>query len=137
MRKRSYSDQEKAAFLLALKANGGNLKRTAEETGVPLATLFHWRNGEGVNSDVADIANQKAESLAEKFERVANLLVERIPGFIDNEKTTLSMVATAAGIAIDKARLLRNQPTSISTNVELTDEERRARIERLEYACHT
>jgi len=71
--------------------------------------------------------NQKAESLAEKFEQVANLLVERIPGFIDNEKTTLSMVATAAGIAVDKARLLRDQPTSISSTSELTDD-RRARI---------
>jgi len=96
----------------------------------PTKKIFHWRNGEGVNGDVSDIANEKAESLAEKFERVANLLVERIPGFIDKEKTTLSMVATAAGISIDKARLLRNQPTAIGTNcsLTLTDEERRARI---------
>jgi len=72
--------------------------------------------------------DEKADSLAETFERVANLLVERIPGFIDSDKTTLSMVATAAGIAIDKARLLRNEPTSISSNVSLTDEERRSRI---------
>jgi len=128
MAKRIYSDQEKAAYLLALKANGGNLKRTSRETGVPLATLFHWRQGDGVNSDVSDIANQKAESLAEKFERVANLLVDRLAGFIDHERTTLSMVATAAGIAVDKARLLRNEPTLISSSVELTDDERRARI---------
>jgi len=60
--------------------------------------------------------------------RRSNLLVDRLAGFIDHEKTTLSMVATAAGIAVDKARLLRDQPTSISSNVELSDDERRARI---------
>jgi len=112
-KKRSYSDQEKAALLLALEANGGNLAKTERETGVPLETIRDWRNGLAVNADIAEIRNEKRVSLADKFEALANKLVDRAEEFIDKDKTTLAMVATAAGIATDKAQLLRGQPTQI------------------------
>ena len=39
---RKYTAAERAARLAVLKANGGNLARTARETGVPRTTLQSW-----------------------------------------------------------------------------------------------
>jgi hypothetical protein len=130
--RRAYSDQEKAGFLLALEANGGNLSATERETGVPISTLASWRDGKGVNTDITDLCNEKAPSLAEKFEALAHKLVDAAPDFIHADKTTLSMVATSAGIATDKAQLLRGKATEIRGN-ESAD----ALIERVKAAMLT
>ena len=37
--RRRYSDEEKSDALVALQANGGNLKRTARELGVPIVPV--------------------------------------------------------------------------------------------------
>lgn len=41
----TYTDQQVAEALAALELNGGNVKRTAAETGIPRATLIRWRDG--------------------------------------------------------------------------------------------
>jgi transposase-like protein len=41
---RAYSDEDKAAALAALKANAGNVKRTATQVGVPARTVRRWRD---------------------------------------------------------------------------------------------
>ncbi len=39
----AYSEQEKEAALILLEANGGNIKKTARETGMFAPTLRAWR----------------------------------------------------------------------------------------------
>jgi transposase-like protein len=46
---RKYSAAERAAHLAVLKANGGNLARTARETGVPRNTLRTWAADAGLD----------------------------------------------------------------------------------------
>lgn len=39
---RSYTDDDRACALVALHANGGNLRRTAAQLGMPVTTLRKW-----------------------------------------------------------------------------------------------
>src|SRR5262249_16795088 len=55
---------------------------------------------------------QKRPQLADMFEQLARASVDTAMPLQGHEKTTLSMAATAAAIAVDKMRLLREESTS-------------------------
>jgi transposase-like protein len=107
MSKRQYSDEDKATALTALDANGGNVKRTANQLGIPHKTLDDWAKGRNQNRAVADLRTRKRGSLADKFESLAHLIVDAMPSKI--EKATLSQCAVSSGIATDKAIRLRGE----------------------------
>ena len=123
--RRRYGDDERASALTALAANGGNIKRTANQLGIPEKTLGNWAKGISHPESAKD-GDQKKESMADALEAVAWKLIEVMPEKIS--KATLSQVATSLGIALDKMRLLREQATSISGQEGLTDEQRLERI---------
>jgi transposase-like protein len=126
--KRSYSDDERASALAALDANGGDVAHTARQIGIPRKTISEWANGR-VHPDVANARLEKKECLADRLEVVARQLVDLIPEKAKDAE--LREVAVAFGIAVDKMRLLREQPTTISRSADLTDEERLARLKQL------
>jgi transposase-like protein len=107
MSKRQYSDADKATALAALDANGGNVKRTAKQLGIPHKTLDDWAKGRNQNPAVADLRTRKRGSLADKFENLAHLIVDAMPAKIG--KATLSQCAVSSGIATDKAIRLRGE----------------------------
>jgi hypothetical protein len=113
-RKRRYSDAEKATFLTALRANNGNMLKTSREMHVPIKTLQHWRDGEGVNADVAEIGKEKERSLADMSEQLARTIWGDMMDAGRREKAGYGHLNAAFGTAIDKMRLLRDQPTSIT-----------------------
>lgn len=112
MSKRSYSDRQKAEALAALDANGGIVNRTANQLGIPRKTLEQWAKDIGTGEDVAHIRQEKRIDLAQSLEDVAYKLVEAMPGKIS--EANLQQIATSAGIAIDKMRLLRGEATVIT-----------------------
>jgi transposase-like protein len=109
--RRRYTDDDRANALAALAANGGNVKRTAEQLGIPLQTLHSWASG-ARHPEASTSAEPKKGPMADRLEEIAWQLLEAIPGKIAN--APLSQVATGMGIAIDKARLLRGEPTQIA-----------------------
>jgi hypothetical protein len=119
--RRHYGDEERASALAALAANGGNIKRTANQLGIPEKTLSNWAKGIS-HPESAINGDQKKGNMADALEAVAWKLIEVMPTKVS--KATLSQVATSLGIAIDKMRLLREQATSISGQGGLTDEQR-------------
>lgn len=108
---RRYSDEDRSDAVAALCANGGNVKRTARELGIPEKTLANWAKGDR-HPEAAAAAEEKKGPLADRLEQVAWQLADAIPGKLD--AAPLQQVATALGIVVDKLRLLRNEPTSIS-----------------------
>ena len=108
--RRRYSDDDRAAAVAAVTANNGNVQKTANELGLPHQTLVNWvkctRRPEATIMSVA-----RKLTLAEALEEVAWKLLDSLPDKIDG--SSLSMTAVAMGIAIDKARLLRGEPTAI------------------------
>ena len=127
MARRSYSDEERANALAALDANDGDVSRTARQLGVPRKTLEDWAKGH-VHPAVAEVRQEKKGTLADAIEGVAWKLLDALPGKVPD--ADLRQTATALGIAIDKMRLLREQPTSITSD-GLSDDERAARVAEL------
>lgn len=110
--RRQFSDNDKAAALAALDANGGNVYRTAKEIGVPRSTLQEWANGR-VNHDVPELRHLKKGELAEKLEQVAHAYTDHLLTKSTIVGTGAKDAAVTVGTAIDKMRLLRGLPTEI------------------------
>jgi len=120
--KRQYSDTDRGAALAALDANGGNVNKTARETGVPRVTLIEWRDGR-VSADVSNIRQEKRGSLADALEGIIGKALDIRP-----EKLADASVRDLNGtvkITAETMQLLRGQPTSIQeTRQDLTEDER-------------
>lgn len=108
---KKYTDVQRAEALAALTANGGNLSATYRATSIPISTLKRWRD-EPADPRLADLGNEKRAGLETELERIANALVNAIPGKID--EAPLNHVSIALGIAIDKLRLLRGEATEVT-----------------------
>jgi transposase-like protein len=105
--RREYSDEERAACLAALDANGGDLSRTARDCGVPRKTLEAWAR-KRLHPDVAKLRQRKKKGLAEKLDELAYKLADAAPAKI--KAAGLQATLTSLAIAIDKAKLLRQSP---------------------------
>lgn len=125
MGRRRYSDEERAAALAELEANGGNVTWTARELGVPESTLRRWRDDPNMAAP-AELRAQKKESLADMWEKVARQALaflgrafddydrhelERELPLQDVKLTMAPKLATVAGIATEKHQLLTGGPT--------------------------
>jgi len=109
-RKRTYTDEDKAAALVGLDANGGNLSRTAKEFNVPIMTLSEWRNGR-VTETVTGIRKVKKQSLAELFEEAARAYLARALESDAVSDTRGKDALIAAATALDKLQLLTGEDT--------------------------
>jgi transposase-like protein len=109
MSKRRYSDDERAACLAALAANGGNVERTAREVGVPKTTLQQWATG-ARHPEATQMSETKKPELADLFEDLARKALGVSRRGIRSLKA--DKAAVVAGIATDKMRLLRGQSTA-------------------------
>lgn len=120
----NWSEAVKSGVIAAVEA-GMTQTEAGKIYGVPLPTVNSWMSGAGVNSDVLQKAEDVKKELADKLEAIAHQIIDAAPGKI--EKANLLGGMTALGIAVDKMRLLREQPTSI-TVATLSIEERVARV---------
>lgn len=105
--RRRYSDDERAAALAALAANGGNVQGTAKQLDLPERTLNHWANGR-VNPTVAKNGEERKKDLAAAIEDLAHKLVGHCSKDGTISKASLVQAATALGIAVDKLQALRS-----------------------------
>ena len=121
---RRYSDEDRANALAALAANGGNVNRTAEQLGIPEATVRAWANGDR-HPEASQACEQKKPALADQFQALAEKLVGIAAEKAD--KLNAKDAVIAAGVAVDKARLLRGEPTQIN---EERDDDRLAEFRR-------
>ena len=121
MARRRYSDEDKASALAALKANGGMAGRTAKQLGIPLTTLRHWRDGQGIAFD-AELGRRKESDAAQEYEDIAELARQRAKAALPD--ASAYQAAIVAGTFTDKARLLRGEATEIhSTLLEGMDQD--------------
>lgn len=128
---RRYSDEDRSNALAALAANGGNVERTAKQLRIPETTLRHWARGER-HPETAQMGEQKKGPLADAMEEVVFVLVGMMPE--KAKDAPLKDIGVTVGIAVDKIRLLRDQPTSISASA-LTDEQRLQQLQELLDQC--
>lgn len=130
MAKRQYSDDEKAAALLALEANGGNATKTARETGIPTNTIRSWRDGVGTPPAVTQIRDEKRPEFSERLKMLAGKLIDvAFDKLNEPDGVPLNHLMTGIGIAIEKWQLLEGNATDRTEILDtLSDDERAARI---------
>lgn len=110
-----------------------NLRRCSQELSVPYATLQGiWDKRDEMALDIREARQEWIPSVIEACQRVALKAVIQAENKIENAGP--GEAAKVAGILIDKQALLSGMPTSIvnSNIANMTDEERRARIDELE-----
>lgn len=126
MDRRQYSDKDKATALTVLDANGGSLRKTAREIGIPPTTLKEWKDGR-VNPHVAELRTVKKGELAERFDDATDMMLDVLHEKLKD--ATLQQVVTSIGILQDKSQLLKGRPTDRTEVLDnLSDDERASRV---------
>jgi transposase-like protein len=136
-RQRDYSAEDKANALAVLASCNGNVKKASAQVGIPYMTLKHWgENDRGVSEEVTNRVTEKKRDLADLWEEHARKALGishdklNTPGEVSYQDTV-----RGAAIAIDKMRLLREQPTEIHGETPASIEERDKRaVELMERA---
>lgn len=108
----AYSEAKISEVLTVLDANEGNVAKTSRDTGIGRSTIQKWRDSILPGKDVSSVREkvaQKKEGLADKLERIAHKVVGSVLQEDFKEFGSFKDRMTAAGIAIDKMRLLRGQ----------------------------
>lgn len=119
---RQYTDAEKAEALVALEANGGNVKGTARALGIPEPTLRLWSLNQHVNKDVVEIQDEKRIDFTHLLEAEILAALGAMHGKRDD--ASYADMARTIGIFTDKLELLRGNATSrmeVNGSLTLTD----------------
>ncbi|MEM8599296.1 MAG: transposase [Bacteroidota bacterium] len=112
MSRRYYSDAQRAEALAALEANDGNVAATSRQTGISTSTLRGWRDAPD-RAAPTELRAEKKAGLADRLEALAHDLIDDLAK-PERRRGNVKDVATAIGIAVDKARLLRGESTEIT-----------------------
>jgi transposase-like protein len=122
--KRTYSDEQRAAVLLALEVNQGNIARTARNTGVPEATVRDWRDTwerEGVPPELMAVTEQIATDFVEAAEEIRDLAMADLKRQILAMEVKPAQLIATIGVLEDKIRLGKGLATSRSETVHTVD----------------
>ena len=120
--RRTYSDEDRARGLAALKAVGGRTKLAEAATGIPESTLDYWQKSARVTSVSRRYPDLRAKSEAILERRFLNGTLKGLTRLQDDDlwqKGNVQQVAIATGVMHTHLRLLRSQPTSISETRDL------------------
>lgn len=118
-RQTRYSDEDVARVIALVDANEGNTAETARQTGIPQRTIHHWTSDRTALVPDSQTVLPYKRALADRFEEEAHAALDHASRMRNRAEYRDSMVA--AGIAVDKMRLLRDQPTEIVTSAEERD----------------
>jgi len=120
-----YTDEQKAQALLMVQASADKRSPIAfvsHVLGIPRRTLTHWveqtaalRQPTQADRRMAALADEMRPALADKCEELAHRFFDTIDP--REPRMNALQLMTAAGIAVDKMRLLRGEPTQITERV--------------------
>ena len=116
MARRLYTDQERAAVFAALEINGGQIKTTARETGVPVSTVRDWKREweeHGVPKEVTEVLPEVIEDIVEALTRVRDKGLLELERQIESGEMKGAPLVQAVNILTDKIRLYKGQATQV------------------------
>lgn len=125
---RVYTDNDVLNATVMVEVNGGNVLKTSRELGIPLATLWTWVNGRK-RASLLKLKEERKGDLAEALEELAWQVLESTPRKI--EGASLKDATLSLAIAVDKMRLLRGQPTTITQHDNLSPEQHLEKLREL------
>lgn len=102
-----YSDADKSAALAVLKANNGNVKRTAIQLGIPRKTLSGWASGRGVIAELPDLKSNVLVAFESNLKRQTSAHIDALTQTYSG--ASLDELARALCILIDKYEDLKGE----------------------------
>jgi transposase-like protein len=113
-----YDADDKARVLVALKANGGNVKRTARETGVPEQTVRNWKKeGNSVSASVALAVPLAEDEFVKEASLIRSKALKLIEQKIEDGDAKVGELNAVVGTLTDKIRLINGEATSRTESV--------------------
>jgi transposase-like protein len=109
-----YSDEDKAAVLAAYHANGGNLLRTAKETGVSRNTIRHWLEEAPPPDEVLQAATDAFVATAQAIRTTA---LDKLQAAVEAGDVKPRELITIIGVLDDKIVRSSGLPTSRTEHV--------------------
>ena len=107
----TYSPEDKAAVMAVLAANGGNQKRTARETGVPLATLRYWIKHPESAPPSDEQVQAAVDGFVEGAERIRDAALKKLGDLVTNDQVSARDLITTLGVLDDKITRAKGLPT--------------------------
>ena len=117
MARRTYTDADRVAVHAALTASGGNIKRTARETNIPVSTVRDWKTyweQEGFPEELMAVYDQVVEDIVEGLQRVRDKALLELESLIEKHELKGRELVAAVGMLTDKIRLYKGEATSRS-----------------------
>lgn len=113
----TYSPEDKAAVMAVLAANGGNQKRTARETGVPLATLRYWIK----HPESSPPSEEQVQAATDEFvgdaEKIRNAALKKLGDLVMADEVSARDLVTTLGVLDDKITRAKGLPTQRTEHV--------------------
>ena len=111
-----YTDEERRQAVLNY-AVLGNIKKVADNTGIPANTIYEWRNNaEWWDVLLQEVQEQKQAEIDAMYTGIIHKSSENLMQQLNSDDVNaikpLDLIKISA-IAFDKRQLVRNQPTSI------------------------
>ena len=113
-----YTDEDRtqAAIQYAIK---GNMVAVADDTGIARPTLVGWKGTDWWDTIITRVRQEKTDQHIAQYTAIIDKAQAVTLAKLGD--ATASQAAVVAGIATDKARLLLNLPTSISSTQGTTE----------------
>lgn len=113
--RRVYSDEVRARAYIVYTANGGNVKRTSRDTGIPESTIRTWVSEWEIEPPAVDLVEQAAGDFLADAERVRDKALATLEAKL-GDATPSALVATV-GMLTDKINLTKGLATSRNETV--------------------
>ena len=123
-----YTDEDRQRVALEFLITG-NMKRVAENTGIPRTTILGWKKTEWWDELVVNLRHEKGEELDANLTKLIDSAFEQAQDRVDNGDYRVNKngdlirvpmggrdLVIAGATVYDKQRLHRSQPTSIQGN---------------------
>jgi transposase-like protein len=107
----TYSPEDKAAVMAVLAANGGNQKRTARDTGIPLATLRYWIKHPGSAPPSDEQVQAAVDSFVGDAQRIRDAALSKLEGLVESDQVSARELITVVGVLDDKITRASGLPT--------------------------
>jgi transposase-like protein len=117
MARREYTERDKATVFAFLEGNGGNIKRTARESNIPVSTVRDWKReweAKGITEAMREVLPAVIEDIADAFESVRNEALLLLQARVKSGDITSSQLVATIGMLTDKLQMIRGNPTKVT-----------------------
>lgn len=131
-RRRVYTEKDQAFIAVTLQANGGNIRKSARETGVPISTIRDFRDkweAEGYPEPLEGELPIVRRTFIEDAKEVRQMMIERLREKVERGDITARDLIAGIKELTDKINVLEGMATSRTEVVQTLPDTKQLAIE--------